>query len=399
MKKKIAIFNDFQRPIPPVKGGSVPNLIDMLLLENEIQQKFDIDVYVCESKAAREKAKNYNYTNFVFVRDAGFIRFMTNMCFKLKLPVDLSEIPFPLSVKKFYKSQKYDMVYIVGYIRGALPIIKISNAPCVYHHHVVTDILNEPTIKGKELVNSVSRLCFVSDFARDFAKTGTEEQNSKMQTFQNAVDTEKFERIDKTESRQEIREKYGIKKSDTVILFIGRLVRNKGALELIKAFNNAGFDGGVKLLISGGGTYYSKKVTPYIEECLKEAEKNSNIILTGYIPYDDIPKYYYASDISTLVSMCDEACGLVGIESMVAGLPVITTDRGGIPEYVPEKAKIVAKEGNQFTESLTDAVKLLVKDKQLRKSMGEYGKNASQKFNRKSYYNSFCNLAKEIMLS
>ena len=41
MKKRIAIFNDFQRPIPPVNGGSVPNLINMLLLENEEQQKFD----------------------------------------------------------------------------------------------------------------------------------------------------------------------------------------------------------------------------------------------------------------------------------------------------------------------------------------------------------------------
>lgn len=241
MKKRIAIFNDFQRPIPPVNGGSVPNLINMLLLENEEKQKFDIDVYVCENKQAREEAKHYKHTRFIFVKDAGLIRFMTNVAFKLKLPVDLSEIPFPLSVKRFYKKQNYDMVYIVGYIRGALPIMMLSNAPCVIQHHVVTDILNEPSIKGKELVDMASRVYFGSDFARDYAKVGTDEQNAKMYTLPTTIDLEKFEKLDKQNAREEIREKYAIKKDDKVILFIGRLVRYKGAVELIKAFNNAGF--------------------------------------------------------------------------------------------------------------------------------------------------------------
>lgn len=396
MKKRIAIFNDFQRPIPPVNGGSVPNLINMLLLENEEQQKFDIDVYVCENKQAREEAKRYKHTRFIFVKDAGLIRFMTNMFFKLKLPVDLSEIPFPLSVKRFYKKQNYDMVYIVGYIRGALPIMKLSNAPCVVHHHVVTDIINEPSIKGCEIVDKADRICFVSDFARDFAKTGTDEQNKKMQTFPNAVDIKRFEQLDAAKAKTEIREKYAIKKDDKVIVFIGRLVRYKGAIELIKAFNNAGFSDDVKLMIVGGETYASTKVTPYVQECLDEAKNNKNIILTGYVAYEDIPKYYYASDISTLLSFVNEAAGLVGIESMAAGLPLITTDRGGIQNYIPKEAKIKIEEGEDFTERLTEAIKLLVSDEEMRNKMGICAKNEIKKHGRKSYYNDFCELVQQV---
>lgn len=397
MRKKIAIFNDFQRPIPPVNGGSVPNLINMLLLENEVQQKFDIDVYVCNNKKAKEQAKSYKHTKFIFVKDAGFIRFMTNLCFKLKLPVDLSEIPFPLSIKRFYKKQNYDMVYIVGYIRGALPIMKISKAPCVVHHHVVTDIINEPSIKGCEIVDKADRICFVSDFARDYARTGTEIQNQKMHTFPNTIDIDRFEQLDAENVKKEIREKYGIKEDDTVILFVGRLVRYKGALELIKAFNNAGFSDDVKLMIVGGETYASTKVTPYVQECLDEAKNNKNIILTGYVAYNDIPKYYYASDISTLLSFVNEAAGLVGIESMAAGLPLITTDRGGIKNYIPEGAKIRVEEGEDFTERVAEAIKLLVSDDKMRNKMSICAENEIKKHGRKNYYNDFCELVEQVV--
>lgn len=396
MKKRIAIFNDFQRPIPPVNGGSVPNLINMLLLENEEKQKFDIDVYVCENKQAREEAKHYKHTRFIFVKDAGLIRFMTNVAFKLKLPVDLSEIPFPLSVKRFYKKQNYDMVYIVGYIRGALPIMKLSNAPCVVHHHVVTDIINEPSIKGNEIVNKADRICFVSDFARDFAKTGTNEQNAKMLTFPNAIDVSEYSGSERNTIRKTIRKSIGIKDSDIVVLFVGRLVANKSPLLLIRAFNAARFEKNVKLVLCGGATYASKEITPYVKACMTEAEKNSNIIMTGYISYKDMPNYYLASDIGTLLSSCNEACGLVGIECMAAGLPVICTRRGGIPEYVSQECCVSVDDGDNFENEIKEALELLVNNENMRAQLGISAKHRSASYTRQNYYKSFCDLVEQV---
>lgn len=145
-----------------------------------------------------------------------------------------------------------------------------------------------------------------------------------------------------------------------------------------------------------GETYASTKVTPYVQECLDEAKNNKNIILTGYVAYEDIPKYYYASDISTLLSFVNEAAGLVGIESMAAGLPLITTDRGGIQNYIPKEAKIKIEEGEDFTERLTEAIKLLVSDEEMRNKMGICAKNEIKKHGRKSYYNDFCELVEQV---
>lgn len=46
---KLAIFNDGQLPLPPVKGGSVPTLIEMILRENDIYHDFELIPFFCTS--------------------------------------------------------------------------------------------------------------------------------------------------------------------------------------------------------------------------------------------------------------------------------------------------------------------------------------------------------------
>ncbi len=364
-----------------------------MLDENEKEKCFNIEVYSSFDKKAIKKAKGYQYSKFIYSKDARRVRFLTNLKFVLnkrfKFNFDLSQVDLPRSAKKYFQKQQYDAIYVNGYIRGALPIIKYSNAPVIVHHHVVTDILKEPTIKGEQIVNSASKMLFVSDFARDFAKTGNVLQNGKMVTFQNAIDVNKFQPNDKEERRSRIRFQLGINEQDVVILFVGRMVESKGSYELIKAFNQCEFANSVKLLIVGGATYSSKKTTPYVKKCLEEARKNDKIIFTGHINYSELPSYYSASDIATLISRCNEACGLVGIESMAAGLPIITTDRGGIGEYVHKNCKIVVNDDINILSNLSLAMKRLVYDKALRREMGEFGKEHAKRYDKSKYYENF----------
>lgn len=401
---RIAIFNDYQLPLPAVKGGSVPSLINFILDQNEIEQKLDIDVYSCCNEAAETAAKEYKHTRFVYSKDAEKIRFRTNLKFVLKnrfrIPFDLSMIPMPASAKKHFKKQKYDVVYISGYVRGALPIIEIAKqngAKVIVHHHTVTDYLNEPTIKGAEIIEESDAVVFVSKFAADYARTGTPNQNKKLRVFENAIDTEKFAIENRAAAREEIRQKYGIESDDTVVLFVGRMVEVKGALELIRAVNALNHEKKVKLLVVGGATYSSTKVSPYVQKCLDEARNNPNIIFTGYINYKDMPKYYVAADISTLISRCDEACGLVGIESMAAGLPVITTDRGGIGEYVIKDCKIVVGDGEDLVQRITSALEELCENPELRKTMGLCGVERAKVFSKKDYYLRFVELLENVV--
>lgn len=400
---RIAIFNDYQLPLPAVKGGSVASLINFILDQNEIEQKLDIDVYSCWNKTAEAAARKYKHTRFIYSKDAERVRFKTNLKFVLKnkchIPFDLSSIPMPASSKKFFQNQKYDVVYISGYVRGALPIIEIAKqngAKVIVHHHTVTDYLNDPSIKGAEIIEKSDAVIFVSEFAANYARTGTPEQNRKIHVFENAIDTERFAFADRTAVREEIRGKYGIEENDIVVLFVGRIVENKGTYELIRAVNPLQSEKRIVLLVIGGATYSSTKVSPYVQKCLDEGKNKSNVFFTGYVDYEDMPKYYVAADISTLISRYNEACGLVGLESMAAGLPVITTDRGGIGEYVSEECKIVVGDGEDIEQRITTALLKLCDNPELCKIMGESGMKRASLFNKKDYYSKFITLLESV---
>ncbi len=75
--KKIAIFNDFQKPLPAVRGGSVPTLTNFLIDENEKSMEYQFDVYSCYDSKAEKMSKKYKNTNFFFQRtqeEQGFLR-------------------------------------------------------------------------------------------------------------------------------------------------------------------------------------------------------------------------------------------------------------------------------------------------------------------------------------
>lgn len=401
--KRIAIFTDFQLPIPAVQGGSVPSLIEFILEQNEVEKQLDIDVFSCYDEEARKASMKYSCSKFIFSKDAKYVRFTTNLKFviknKLHIPFDLSRIPLPKSVEKYFASQKYDVVYISGYVRGALPIIKIAKqkgSKVIVHHHTVTDYLHDATIRGGEIIENSDSVVFVSEFAANYTRVGTPEQNKKIGVFLNAIDVNKFILQNRFFDREAIRTKYQIEKEDVVVLFVGRMVANKGALELIRAFNMLTNQDNVKLLVVGGATYNSTKVSNYVKKCLDEARHNPNIIFTGYVNYAEIPKYYAAADISTLISRCDEACGLVGIESMAAGLPIITTDRGGIGEYISEGCKIVVGDDNDLETNIRIALEKLCNSSDLRKTMGHQGVDRAKHFAKEKYYWRFIELLESI---
>lgn len=284
-----------------------------------------------------------------------------------------------------------------GYIRGVLPITRISKAPVIFQHHVVTDFLWDKSIRGKEILQECKRCLFVSEFAAKFTQGLSKEEQNKIAVFKNAIDTSRFKKDNSIEIRNRIRYKHGIEENDKVILFVGRMVANKGALELIKAFNLCDFDSHVKLVIVGGETYSSNKVTVYVRKCLDEAQKNNNIILTGYISYSNVSDYYMASDVATLLSRYDEACGLVGIEAMSTGLPIITTNRGGIGEYVPTACKMIVPDDEDIIENTAQALKKLIDNDELRVQMGLEGIQQAKIFDKVEYFKRFREIINEVI--
>ena len=109
-----------------------------------------------------------------------------------------------------------------------------------------------------------------------------------------------------------------------VVLFVGRLISEKGIYELLKAAPL--INKNVTLVIAGVGP---------LENEIKIAEaKNKNINFLGKIENDRLPRYYSAADVLIVPSVHEEGFGRVLLESLACGTPVIAANRGAIPEAV-----------------------------------------------------------------
>jgi spore coat protein SA len=121
-----------------------------------------------------------------------------------------------------------------------------------------------------------------------------------------------------------------------VVLFVGRLGEKKGAEKLIAAMKNVMEKrSDVALVVIGSKWYGSNTTDDYTKSVVAFAKSLSGpVIFTGYLPHEVIPAYYNLGDIFVCPSECREPVASVHYEAMAAGLPIITTNRGGNREVV-----------------------------------------------------------------
>ena len=94
-------------------------------------------------------------------------------------------------------------------------------------------------------------------------------------------------------------------------------------------------------------------------------------------------------DIAANPSLFYEAALVSNVEHMGMGLPVITTNRGGIPEYVNADCGFILDADKDLTDQIYHALKKLVFDKSLRIRMGKAGLQNAKKFYCDQFFNKF----------
>jgi len=160
------------------------------------------------------------------------------------------------------------------------------------------------------------------------------------------------------------------------ILFLGRLERRKGAIYLIKAFQQVKREiPNSRLIIAGPGTRLRK---PY-EKWIRNHGLENDIIFTGYVPEDEKARYYKTADIYCSPATSRESFGIVLLEAMAVGTPVIVSDIDGYNSVVTqgEEGLLVPP---KKTNELAQALLKLLKDESLRKKMGEKGITSARKY-------------------
>lgn len=152
------------------------------------------------------------------------------------------------------------------------------------------------------------------------------------------IDLDRFSIENRTEWRNEIRNKLGYSKNDFIYGFVGRVTKDKGIDELLEAFLNSAHN--AKLLMVGE----FENEQELNQELLSNAKSNNQIKFVGAV--NDVEKYFAAIDMLVLPSY-REGFGNVVIESAAMGTPAIVSDIPGPRDAViPNKTAILVPPNN-----------------------------------------------------
>lgn len=159
------------------------------------------------------------------------------------------------------------------------------------------------------------------------------------------------------------------KKSKSIrLLFVGGLEERKGVRYLIEALSSViNIHSGVELILVGNGAQ-----EPELKELARKLNLEKHIKFAGYVNgwSNEITNYYNSADIFVFPSL-KEGFGMVLMEAMACGLPVISTNTSAIPEVVGDAGILVEPKNPQ---ALAEAIINLIENEELRKELGKKGR-------------------------
>jgi glycosyltransferase involved in cell wall biosynthesis len=215
----------------------------------------------------------------------------------------------------------------------------------------------------------VNTLC--QPFAADLVSRGVARERINILT--NTVQSR--ETLDSA-SAAGVRSGMGINGNETLFLTVGRLSKQKGHEDLIEAFRRVTVSTKtpLRLVIVGDGHERQRLQ-------LLARDLGDSVVFLGHV--NDPWPLYNAADIFVLPSH-SEGSPLVLFEAMAAGLPIVATAVGGVPEVLAdEETGLLATAGS--TEELTSHMLRLVSDSQLRSRLGEAGRRELSKHSPETY--------------
>jgi len=178
--------------------------------------------------------------------------------------------------------------------------------------------------------------------------------DSRIAIIPGAVDPERFSAngpVDLAASR--------LRRPDSkVVLFCGRLSRLKGCEHLVDAAR----DIDAEVFVLGDG--------PERAALMRRTRDNDRVHFVGYVREPLLQQFYRRADVQVVPSVSDEAFGLVCVEAMASGTPVVATALGGIPEIVVHgDCGLLVEPGN--AAAIAEAVNHLLARPALRRRMGD----------------------------
>ena len=379
---KIAILSQYPLDLSNSRGGVESSMIGLI---EELKNFDDMDLHIITSTTQVNENKT-------IVRDGFTLHYISSP----KLPQLITSLTFDqCRIKRKIHEIKPDLVHahmtapLYGY-----PALKSGCQTIITVH----GIMREESKTWKGVLGFIKRIMFLpmENYVFKNAKILTVVSpyvkkkirkwcNGNIHVIPNGVRGDFFEiKNNEIENR---------------LLFVGGIEPRKGLLNLLKAINMVKNEiSSVKLHIVGR---VRKKM--YFNSLIDYVEKNNlsrYVIFKGGLTEDELKKEFSECSVFTFPSQ-EESQGIVLLEAMAAGKPVIATNIGGIPYIVDNgKTGLLIEYGD--VEGLARGIIKLLKNKELREEYGKNGREKAKLFSNieiaKKYYALYKNLFLERKL-
>ncbi len=324
-KLKIAFYstNEFSCPLPKEIIYAPMGLAEIVAIELA-KRGHDLTLYTAKDSKIKTKKVTAGMTSYYKLKDKSM-----NGGFHDQLQMTLYE---QLLASKMYEDSqdgRYDIIHAFHLAPKILPFINLTKTPTVFTLHDPMDASWNKIIKYCPWKNKANYIS-ISDNQRK----GMPDLNY-VATVYNGLDIGKF--------------KFQ-KKHKNYLAFLGRFSREKGVDVAVRAASESG----EKLKIAGNiwnGGFYNEKVKPYL--------KKGEIENVGFLGKDKLSDFLGGAKALLFPIQWEEPFGLVMIEAMACGTPVIAFNRGSVSEVVKHnKTGFIVNDEKEMKEAIKNINKI-----------------------------------------
>jgi glycosyltransferase involved in cell wall biosynthesis len=175
-----------------------------------------------------------------------------------------------------------------------------------------------------------------------------------------------LERFKPTNNGEYLKERYAIPKNKKVLLYVGRLDKEKRIDVIVRALPTILEKTQAHLVLAGIG-----KERSFLEHLVQSLNLNKHVTFTGFIPDEDLQNIYKVATVFTIAGVA-ELQSIVTMEAIASGLPVVAVNVLALPELVHDGENgYVFSDGD--SQTLAQKVILILSDEKVRKEMSERG--------------------------
>ncbi|RSK54441.1 glycosyltransferase family 4 protein [Bacillus canaveralius] len=352
---KIALVATEKLPVPAIRGGAIQIYLDSVA--SYIGKTENVTVISIKDPDLPESEKRSNVE---------YIRF--------------DEHRYLEEVTRHVSQVHYDVVHLCNrpawltQLAEAAPKTKFILS--VHNEMFAPDKLSDQ--EGKQCISAASKIITVSDYIGKTITSRFKQAQVKTKTVYSGVDLGEYQprwSSEGAKTYERVRSELGLA-GKKVILFVGRLSKVKGPHILLQALPHIIENHRDAMLVFVGSKWFGDDdINNYVKHLYTlGALYPDNVTFIKFVKPRDIPGLYAMSDVFVCSSQWQEPLARVHYEAMAAGLPIITSNRGGNPEVIDEGKNGYIIDDFENPEAYAFRLNQLLADSKKRHLLGKNGR-------------------------